>query len=279
MISGIANKIKPDTTDLDDPLKLHLFAFGGTEFTTGSLIGMLVSLLALMLLSRWLRRWMLRRILARGHLDLSTRETVSSLTQYLVLAIGFVVILDGVGVKLSSFTVLAGAVGVGVGFGLQNIFSNFISGIIVMLERPVKIGDHVVAGGMEGDVVQIGMRATTLLTAQGSLVIVPNQNFITGAVVNWDRGGTSAVALQWRMMGKPDEDLALLLRVAQANAEVLKSPAPEAFIVAADHAGHVMELHVQVGGDAAQRLRCISAIHLAVLQELAGLGQNLALSP
>jgi len=264
---------------LDDPLKLHLFAFGGTEFTTGSLIGMLVSLLALMLLSRWLRGWMLRRILARGHLDLSTRETVSSLTQYLVLAIGFVVILDGVGIKLSSFTVLAGAVGVGVGFGLQNIFSNFISGIIVMLERPVKIGDHVVAGGMEGDVVQIGMRATTLLTAQGSLVIVPNQNFITGAVVNWDRGGTSAVALQWRMMGKPDEDLALLLRVAQANAEVLKSPAPEAFIIAADHAGHVMELHVQVAGDAAQRLRCVSAIHLAVLQELAGLGQNLALSP
>ena len=265
--------------DLDDPFGLRLFSFGGAVFTVGSLLGMLGALLALLLLSRWLRRWLLARILARGHLDLSTRETVSSLTQYLVLSVGIVLILDGAGIKLSSFTVLAGAMGVGVGFGLQNIFSNFISGLIVMMERPVKIGDHVVAGGMEGDVVEIGMRATTLLTAQGSLVIVPNQSFITGAVVNLNRGDTSAAVLQWRMMGKADEDEALLLRLASANPQVLPSPAPRAYILSADHAGHVMELHVQLRGDATKRLSCISALNKALLEELARAGQNLAPSP
>jgi small-conductance mechanosensitive channel len=264
---------------LDDPLKLQLFAFGGTEFTVGTLIGVLVSVLVLLAISRWIRNWLLGKILARGHLDLSTRETVSSLSQYLVLGAGVLIILDGAGVKLSSFTVLAGAMGVGVGFGLQNIFSNFISGLIVMFERPVKIGDHISAGGMEGNVVHIGMRATTLLTAQGSRVIVPNQNFITGVVVNWDQAGTSATALQWRMMGKVDEDEALLLGIARANADVLKAPEPSVYIISSDHAGHVMELHVWVAGDVQRRLRCISALNKSLLENLTRLGQNLAPSP
>ena len=264
---------------LNDLLKLHLFNFGGATMTVGSLLTLLVSLLVLITLSRWMRRWLLRKILARGHLDLSTRETISSLTQYVVFGIGIVLILDGVGVKLSSFTVLAGAMGVGIGFGLQNIFSNFISGLIVMFERPVKIGDHVVAAGTEGDVVEIGMRATTLLTAQGSLAIVPNQSFITGTVINWDVAGISATVLQWRMMGKVEEDERLLLDLAKANPDVLRSPDPEVFIIGADHAGHIMELHVRLAGDARQRLKAVSALNHALLTELARLGQALAPNP
>jgi small-conductance mechanosensitive channel len=265
--------------DLTEPLKLHLFTFGGADFTVGTLVAEFSALLALVWVSRWLRNRLLGRLLARGHLDMSTRETVAALTQYLVWAVGLVVILDSAGVKLSSFTVLAGALGVGVGFGLQTIFSNLISGLIVMFERPVKIGDHVVVAGMEGNVVQIGMRATTLQTPQGSVVIVPNQNFITGIVINWDQAGLSATVLQWRMMGKIDEDEALLLSIARDNPDVLNVPEPAVFVVAADHAGHLMELHVRLPGDVQGRLKCISALNKAVLENLARLGQSLAPNP
>jgi small-conductance mechanosensitive channel len=264
---------------LHDALALKLFNVGGAPFTAGHLVAALLALAALLLFSRWLQNWMLRRLLGRGHLSLDTRETAASLTRYLVLTVGVIVILDAVGIRLSSFTVLAGALGVGVGFGLQNIFSNFVSGLMVMFERPVKLGDHIVVSGVEGDVIAIGMRATTLRTAQGNNVIVPNQGFITGNVVNWSRDGTTAAVLQWRMQGAPAEDEALLLRVLGDNPRVLKAPAPSAYVISADHAGHVMEAHFHVSGDAQGRLRVCSDINRALLEALAKANQALAANP
>lgn len=267
---------------LSDPLQIQLFKLGGADFTVGSLVATLAAIVLLFVFAGWLRRWMIQRLLARGHLDASTRATVSSLTQYVVLALGFVLILDSIGVKLSSFTVLAGALGVGVGFGLQNIFSNFISGLIVMFERPVKIGDHVIVAGAEGDVVGIGMRATTLRNAAGNLILVPNQNFITGNVINlvtWDRSGNAEVMLQFRMQGAVPEDEALLLRVLQAEPKVLKQPAPAVFVAAADHAGHVMEVHFWASADPEQRLAAVSRVNQQLLAELQQRGQALAPNP
>jgi small-conductance mechanosensitive channel len=262
-----------------DAVNFRLFKLGGADFTVGSLITTLAALFLLLIFARWQRRWMYQRVLARGNLDLNTRETVSTLTQYVVVAFGLVVILNSIGVNLSSFTVLAGALGVGVGFGLQNIFSNFISGLIVMFERPVKIGDHVVVSGVEGDVVAIGMRATTLRSAQGSLIIVPNQSFITGNVVNWDQAGSSAMVLQYRMMGTPSEEEALLLGALGASPEVLKTPAPSVYLAAIDYAGHVMEVHFWLAGDAVQRLKVVGDINKKVLAELALRTQTLAHNP
>lgn len=264
---------------LNDTFAVQLFSLGGTHVTIGSLLGVLTALVALMVFSRWLRAWMLRRLGAHGHLDVGTVEMIASLSRYTVLAIGLVLILEQAGIRLSSFTVLAGALGVGVGFGLQNIFSNFVSGLIVMFERPVKLGDHIVVAGAEGDVVEIGMRATTLRTAQGTLVIVPNQSFIAGNVVNWDEAGTAITTSQWRMMGTASEDEALLLRVLEAHPNVLKAPAPTAFVVAADHAGHIMEVHFRVRGSAEHRLRTMSEVNRGVLEELGRLNRALAPNP
>jgi small-conductance mechanosensitive channel len=263
---------------LHDALGIKLFAMAGAPFTVGSLLTALLALIALLTFTRWLRSWMLRRLLGRGHMSLDTRETVASLTRYVVLALGLMVILDGIGIRLSSFTVLAGAIGVSVGFGLQNIFSNFISGLIVMFEHPVKLGDHIVVAGVEGDVIEIGMRATTLRTAQGSTVIVPNQNFITGNVVNWT-AINAATVLQWRMMGKVAEDESLLLQVLGQHEGVLKTPAPTVYVVGADHAGHIMEVHFRVAGDAETRLRIISDVNRATLDALERAGQALAPNP
>lgn len=264
---------------LNDALALKLFAFAGASFTVGSLLGLLVALVALLVFVRWLRAWMTRRMLAHGHIGAGTAEMIASLTRYAVLAIGVLLILEQAGIKLSSFTVLAGALGVGVGFGLQNIFSNFVSGLIVMFERPVKLGDHIVVAGVEGDVIEIGMRATTLRTAQGSIVIVPNQSFITNNVVNWDENGMPITVLQWRMMGKVAEDEALVLGVLKAQPDVLKTPEPTVYTIAADYAGHVVEAHFRVAGDAERRLRAISAVNRALLEELARLNQALAHNP
>lgn len=264
---------------LHDTLALKLFTAGGAPFTVGHLLSALVALALLLVFSRWLQNWMLRRLLAHGHLSQDTRQTAASLSRYIVLTVGVILILDGVGLHLSSFTVLAGALGVSVGFGLQNIFSNFVSGLIVMFERPVKLGDHIVVSGVEGDVIAIGMRATTLLTAQGNEVVVPNQSFITGNVINWSRGGTTATVLQWRMMGQPAEDEALLLEVLRTNPQVLKAPAPSAYVISADHAGHVMEVHFHVTGDAGSRLRVVSEVNRTVLEALARANQALAPNP
>src|SRR4051812_45040098 len=103
-------------------LDARLFRLGGHDFTLAALLTALIALFALLVFARWLRRWIGQRLMARGHFDLSTRETVSALVQYVVLAIGAVSILNAVGLQLSSFTMLAGAFGVGIGFGLQNIF-------------------------------------------------------------------------------------------------------------------------------------------------------------
>ncbi len=191
----------------------------------------------------------------------------------------FIAILDFIGVRLSSFTVLVGAVGVGLGFGLQNIFANFISGLIIMFERPIKIGDHVVLAGVDGDVVMIGIRATTLRTAQGSLVAVPNQAIISNNVMNWNTGPAgdgSLLSLQFRMAGEVEDNKAFLLRVLADNADVLKVPAVAAFVVAADHGGYLVEVHFGVRGDASERLAIVSAIYSTVLAELARAGKSLA---
>lgn len=262
-----------------DTLDTRLFHIGGSDFTLGSLLAGLIALVVLLVLARALRRWMSQRLLARGHLDASTRETVSALTHYIVLGIGFVTILNAVGIQLSSFTVLAGAFGVGVGFGLQNIFSNFISGLIVMFERPIKIGDHIVLAGVDGDVAHIGMRATTLRTAQGSFVVVPNQAIITNNVTNWDQFGSSAISMQFRLAGSLADDQAMLLGVLDANADVLKMPGRTIYVVAVDHAGHLLEIHFSVHGDAVERLAIVSAINTAVRNELTRAGRALAPNP
>ncbi len=118
-----------------DALGYTLFTFGGARFTPGSALGMLAALIALLWFSLWLRAWMLHRMGRYGNVSPSTLEVMASLTRYAVLAIGLMLILEQAAVKLSSFTLLAGALGVGVGFGLQNICSNFVSGLIVVLDE------------------------------------------------------------------------------------------------------------------------------------------------
>jgi small-conductance mechanosensitive channel len=132
------------------------------------------------------RRFVLLRLLERTKLETSLQFAIGRITRYILLAIGFVLALQiGMGMDLSSLAILAGAAGLGIGFGLQNIIQNFVSGIIILAERPIAIGDRIEVANVTGQVVRISLRSTTVVTNDNIAVIVPNSDFISRSVINW----------------------------------------------------------------------------------------------
>jgi potassium efflux system protein len=159
---------------------------------------------------------------------------ISRVTYYILLVGIFFAAVTDAGVELNKFTMITGAVGLGVGFGLQNIVNNFASGLIILFERPFRIGDTVEVGGVEGTVKRIGARSSTVLTFQYAEVIVPNSNLLSNQVINWTL--TSArrrveVPVGVAYGTNPELALKLLIEVAESNPRILKEPRPEAFFL------------------------------------------------
>lgn len=206
-----------------------LLTLGNTPLSLWSIIQFATLVVLLFLTAGRLQNWLVNRLLTRSRLDAGAREAIGSITRYLFLFIGLLVILQTVGINLTTLNVLAGAVGIGIGFGLQNVASNFISGLIILFERPIKIGDRIEVGPIEGDVVAIGARSTKVLTNDNITVIVPNSKFITENVVNWMYNGPTVrfrvpVSVAYGSDIKLVERL--LLEVARSNPDVLKEPEP-----------------------------------------------------
>jgi len=206
------------------------FGIPGTPFTLGKLLLLATLLVALLFLSRRFTRWLVDSFLAQRNLDLGVRQAVGTLAKYAITTLGVVVILQAVGIDLSAFTVLAGALGVGLGFGLQNVANNFVSGLIILFERPIKVGDRIEVGGVSGEVRRIGARATMVVTEDNIAVIVPNSQFISERVTNWSHTGLlTAFVVRIRVPWDVDADLVrrLLLEAAAENPHVLRDPPPE----------------------------------------------------
>jgi len=202
----------------------------GTPFTLGKLIVLVVLLAVLVYFTRRFTRWLVDSFLARRNLDIGVRQAVGTLLRYAIMTLGVVVILQAVGIDLSAFTVLAGALGVGLGFGLQNVASNFVSGLIIMFERPIKVGDRIEVGTVSGEVRRIGARSTTVVTEENIAVIVPNSQFISEPVTNWSHTGRlTAFVVRVRVGWRADADLVrrLLLEAATEHPDVLRDPEPE----------------------------------------------------
>lgn len=214
-----------------------LRSFWGFSFQLGSL-KVSISALALFFLILWatwlvsrLSRFLLEEeIFSRVHLDRGLPYAVSTTVHYIILLTGLVLALTAMGVDMTKFTVVAGALTVGIGFGLQNIVNNFVSGLIVLFERPVKVGDTIQIDDVVGRVQHIGIRATVIQSTSGAEVIVPNGKLISDKVTNW------TLANQLRQIAvpvvtKPDVDVpqlkTMLQEIARANRQVVQSPAPE----------------------------------------------------
>jgi small-conductance mechanosensitive channel len=158
---------------------------------------------------------------------------ISTMLHYAILLLGFFVALSALGIDLTKLTILIGAFTVGIGFGLQNIINNFVSGLILLFERPIKIGDVIEVGGNMGEVRRIGIRASVIRTLDGSEIIVPNGSFISGQVTNWtfsDRQRAVEVSVNVAGDTDPQRVTELLKRTAAAQPGVVKEPSPQVYV-------------------------------------------------
>lgn len=190
----------------------------GSPFTLNRILIVLVAIVLLSWATGLITRLLLRLLDRRGYpLGMSSAVHIG---RYLVLGLGSLVILQSSGIDLSALTVLLGALGVGLGFGLQGITGNFLSGIIILLERPIKVNDRVDVGGLTGTVRHIGARATTIVTNDEIAIIVPNSEFISGRVTNWSYTGSrirSRIPVGVAYGSDVEQVRAVLLSVAKAH--------------------------------------------------------------
>lgn len=201
-------------------------------------------------LSRLSRFFLEEEIFSRVRLDRGLPYAVSTTVHYIILLSGLVLALTAIGVDMTKFTIVAGALTVGIGFGLQNIVNNFVSGLIVLFERPVKVGDTVEIDGIVGRVQHIGIRATVIHSTTGAEVIIPNGKLIADKVTNWTLS-SQLRQIAVPVVTKPDINVtrlkATLVEVARWNKQVLESPEPEVLFIKRGVDAFEFELRVWTG--------------------------------
>ncbi|OQX78789.1 MAG: hypothetical protein B6D61_04710 [Bacteroidetes bacterium 4484_249] len=202
---------------------------GTVTISFGGIINFLIVIIITTVIVKIFKVLLEEEIFPRIDLPRGVPGTISMVVRYFIVGWGIYVALEAAGLDLSSFSLLAGALGVGIGFGLQNIVANFISGLILAFERPIQNGDTIEVGTLMGDVKNIGVRASTIRTFDGSEVIVPNSNLITHEVVNWtlsDRKRRRDIPVSVAYGSNPREVLALIDKIATDHPAVLKNPKP-----------------------------------------------------
>lgn len=212
-------------------LWVFVISLGSIKFTVGNLISFGITLWAAFMVSRFIRFVLQEEVYSRFELGQGLPYAISTTLHYSILAGGFLLAIAALGVDMTKFTILAGAFGVGVGFGTQNIINNFVSGLILLFERPVKVGDMIQIADASGVVQRIGIRATIIRTATDSDVIVPNANLISNEVINWtltDRQRRADIPVSVAGGTDPQHVIELLQHVAAAHPLVSKNPPPQA---------------------------------------------------
>jgi len=255
-------------------LSFKLFELKQTPVTVLSVVMFIVMIAAFYLLSKFLNRIVLKRILARFGLDKGIQYTLTRIVHYLIMITGLVVAFQFVGIDLAGLTVIFGLLSVGIGFGLQNITSNFISGLILLFERPIKVGDRVTVGDIEGDVTSINMRSTTIQSLDNISIIVPNSEFISSTVTNWSYGDLKIrLKIEVGVSYSSDLDTVMkaLLEVAGENKEILKDPEPVVLLSSFGDSSWDMVLVVWLG-DPKKFYLTRSAINCAIVQKFRDYG-------
>lgn len=212
---------------LNPILDYPLLKLGGATISLWTFVYFLSLLALLFFMAGKLRSWMVNHILVRTNLDLGARQAVGSITRYLTIMVGLLVVAQTAGIDLTTLNVLAGAIGIGVGLGLQNITNNFISGLIILFERPIKVGDRIEVGNVDGDVREIGTRSTTVVTNDNISIIIPNSKFVTDNITNWSHTDPRVrfhLPIGVACGSDVEKVKELLLEVGRENADVLTDP-------------------------------------------------------
>jgi small-conductance mechanosensitive channel len=254
---------------IKDVLDYRLFTINQQPVTISSVLLFIAFLFGVYIISKVINRIVLRRILIRFDIERSIRYNMIRLGHYVVMTIGTLFAFQFVGLDLSSLTVIFGLLSVGIGFGLQNIASNFISGLILLFERPIKVGDRVTVGDVEGTVAAINMRATTVNSLRNISIIVPNSDFISAQVTNWSYGDPKIrVDIDVGVSYGSDLDAVLkaLNEVAEENSDVMQYPKPQALLMSFGDSSWDMQLRFWLGSpDGYYRVR--SEINCAIVRK------------
>jgi potassium efflux system protein len=207
---------------------------GSISVSVGDVLAFVLAVWAAYLLSAFIRFVLQEDVYPRRKVPAGMAYAASRLLHYIILALGFVVGMGVLGVDLTKVTVLIGAFGVGLGFGLQSVVNNFVSGLILLFERPIHVGDTVEHGNLEGQVQRIGIRASIVRTLQGADIIVPNSQLVSEQVTNWtlsDQLRRIDLPVGVSYSAAPKKVIEVLEAVASAHPGVLKNPPPKAWFL------------------------------------------------
>lgn len=252
-------------------LEYPLLNLGDHPLTLLTILNLLLWTALVFLAEFFLRRSFLTHVLQRTRLHASLQYGISRILGYLFIAVGLYAGLQFAGFNLSSLAFVAGAIGVGLGFGLQHTVNNFVSGLIILIERPITLGDRVEVGGVAGLVRQINLRSTLVVTNDNISIIVPNSEFITHPITNWSHGDPK-VRLRLPLgvaYGSDVEKLRrVLLAVAAAHPMVLRDPAPDLFFLGFGESSLDFELAIWTAEMAARPRRFRSELYYEIEKTL-----------
>jgi small-conductance mechanosensitive channel len=221
--------------------KIGSFSFSPLAILTGLLVFALGYFV-----TRWFQGWLDGSVMARGKVDAGVRNSIRTIVGYAGLALATLIAISAAGIDLSSLALIAGGLSLGIGFGLQNVVSNFVSGLILLAERPFKAGDWIVAGTVTGTVKKISVRATEIETFQRQTVILPNSELINSAVGNWThRNKLGRIDIKVNVAYDSDAKRAheIMLEITRRHPMVLKNPEP--FVLFANFGPAALEFEIR----------------------------------
>jgi len=243
----------------------------GISLTLVQIFLLVALLLGVFWISARTKSFLFNRFLVNSGLDRSLQYAIAQIVSNIVLVVGVFIVLDNAGIHLGTLTVFAGAVGVGIGFGLQNIASNFISGLVILAERPITIGDRVEVAGVAGQVQQIRARSTVILTNDNITMIVPNTKFIDSPVTNWTYGDPRVrfrIPIGVAYGSDLEKVRNALLEVAREDSHVLPQPEPTVFLETFGGSSINLELVVWSKEMSYRPRRFRSDLNFAIAQKL-----------
>lgn len=254
-----------------DLLQVQLFTLQNTPVTFLKLIIFVLLLVGFSFLASFVKRMLNNRILPRFIKDSGLSYTLSRMSQYIIVVIGIFISFQFLGIDMTGLAVIFGFLSVGIGFGLQNVTSNFISGLIVLFERPISVGDRVSVSNIEGDVQEINIRSTKVKTLDNISIIVPNSEFVSKDVINFSHGDpTYRLGIDVGVSYSSDLDKVLkaLNEVAEESADVMKHPSHDVQLRSFGDSSWDMKLFVWVR-DVKQRYQVLNRLNQAIVRKFA----------
>ena len=258
-------------TKIKELLNETLFTLNQTSITPLSILTFFIIIIFFVFISKFIKKRILTKILNKFNIEIGLQYTLIRLTHYTLVFIGLMIGLQFIGINLSGLAVIVGFLSVGIGFGLQNVTSNFVAGLILLFERPIKVGDRVTVDGTEGDVEHINIRSTTIRTLSNTSIIVPNEKFVSSSVLNWSHGDLKTkIIIPVGVSYSSDLETVMkaLYEVADESKDVLKDPKTEVHLREFGDSSCNMQLRVWID-DPKKLYNIQSDLNCAIVEKFA----------